>query len=96
VYDITKECEHPPLCYDFNDVAKFANRAEVRAALGVSPKDRQWQECNMMVNLMFLTDFMSTQAGNVTHLLHEGHRVLVYSGMSHACMPACLGGPGLG
>lgn len=47
-YDIRKKCEKPPLCYDFGDVAKFLNQKSVRAALGVTDKDRKWQECNMV------------------------------------------------
>lgn len=50
-YDIRKKCEKPPLCYDFADVGKFLNQKSVRTALGVTDKDRKWQECNMVCHL---------------------------------------------
>lgn len=82
VYDVRKTCDNPPLCYDFSDVSAFVNRPEIRRALGVQPSDREWQECNMLVNIMFMTDFLQTYASNVTSLLNGGLRVLIYAGQA--------------
>lgn len=82
VYDVRKKCDKPPLCYDFSDVGTFINQPDVRRALGLKPSDRHWQECNMLVNVMFLTDFLQTYASNVTSLLNDGLKVLVYAGQA--------------
>jgi cathepsin A (carboxypeptidase C) len=82
VYDVRKNCEYPPLCYDFSDIASFVNQASVRQALGLKDTDKEWQECNMMVNLMFFTDFMQTYASDVTTLLNDGLRVIIYAGQA--------------
>jgi hypothetical protein len=34
VYDIRKKCEHPPLCYDFDNMSKFLQKPEIVEALG--------------------------------------------------------------
>lgn len=82
VYDVRKKCDKPPLCYDFADVSAFVNRPETRKALGVKDSDRQWQECNMLVNVLFMTDFLQTYASNVATLLNDGIRVLIYAGQA--------------
>lgn len=82
VYDVRKNCDNPPLCYDFTDIGTFVNQPGVRKALGLLPSDRAWQECNMMVNLLFFTDFMQTFASNVASLLDDGLRVLIYAGQA--------------
>lgn len=82
IYDVRKKCEYPPLCYDFSDVASFINQPNVRNYLGLRSTDRKWQECNMLVNILFLTDFMQTYATNVANILNDGIRVLIYAGQA--------------
>ena len=32
-YDVTQQCQYPPLCYDFSKMTAFFNRADVKAAM---------------------------------------------------------------
>ena len=51
------KCEKLPLCYDFSNIEAYLNRAEVVEALGASGS---WQSCNMVVNKLFMADFMTS------------------------------------
>ena len=76
-YDMRLKCENPPLCYPFENVGKFLNDPEVQRKLGVN---KQWEECNMMVNLFFQQDFMRNFHQLIPEMLHSGIRVLIYAG----------------
>lgn len=78
VYDIREKCEHPPLCYDFSNVDKFLLRDDVIEALGV--KGRKWTECNTVVHLFLLFDYMPSLSPKVAYLLENNVTGLVYSG----------------
>ncbi|KNC84790.1 hypothetical protein SARC_02998 [Sphaeroforma arctica JP610] len=78
-YDVREQCEHPPLCYDFAPVSDFLNDANTRKTLHVQG-DEEWQSCNMLVNLHFITDFMRDLSPNVTMLLEDDLDVLIYAG----------------
>ena len=78
VYDYTKKCDNPPLCYDFSATDKFLNLDKVRAALGVS--GREWVNCNMEVHTALLGDWVTNMASKVSAILEKGLEVLVYSG----------------
>jgi len=80
VYDMREPCEHPPLCYDFSNVATYLDRAEVRAALGVG--QRKWSDCNHVVALGFELsgDWMQSYEKKLPDQLGDGVRVLIYAG----------------
>lgn len=78
VYDITKKCEHPPLCYDFDLVGEFLARKDVISALGV--QGRKWSDCNMVVHTKMLGDWLTNLSEEVSYLINSGLKVLVYSG----------------
>lgn len=78
VYDIRKKCDHPPLCYDFDNMTKFIEREDVRAELGVGK--RSWTQCNMFVHTLMLGDWVNNLQGAVANLLENNVNVLVYSG----------------
>ena len=78
VYDIRKQCDYPPLCYDFTPVENFLNRADVIESLGV--QGRAWETCNMAVHTALLGDWVTDLSKEVTYLLENKVNVLVYSG----------------
>lgn len=78
VYDIRKQCEHPPLCYDFTNVENFLKREDVIESLGV--KGRSWVTCNMAVHTALLGDWVTNLSDKVVYLLNNHVNVLVYSG----------------
>lgn len=78
VYDIRKDCDNPPLCYDFSEVDRFLALEKVRAALGVG--NREWTACNTAVHTFLLGDWMNTLANDVAYLLDNDINVLVYNG----------------
>jgi cathepsin A (carboxypeptidase C) len=77
-YDIRQPCSNPPLCYDFSLMNKFLGREDVRAHLGV--EDRKWTECDFLVHLFLLGDWMNDFSGALAFLLENEVQVLVYSG----------------
>ncbi|GAB5359215.1 hypothetical protein AAMO2058_000525200 [Amorphochlora amoebiformis] len=79
MYDVTKKCEKPPLCYDFSEITSYLNEPDVQKALGVS---KTWSDCNRLVDLEFIYggDWMLSYADDVALLLDAGVRVLVYVG----------------
>jgi len=78
IYDIRRKCDHPPLCYDFDNLGRFLERADVKAELGV--KDRNWSSCNMIVHTFMVGDWVTNMDYAVTNLLKNNIQVLVYSG----------------
>lgn len=79
VYDIRKECTYPPLCYDFSQVDRFLARSDIRAELGI-PEHVKWEECNMLVHLLLLGDWIDSFQKDVEVVLAHRRRALVYSG----------------
>jgi len=79
-YDIRKNCEHPPLCYDFSNVNTFMNLDSTREALHVSKKANSWESCNMGINLKFHSDWMHDFSPYVGDMLNGGIPVLIYAG----------------
>jgi cathepsin A (carboxypeptidase C) len=77
VYDITKPCEVPGLCYDFSPETTWLNNATVQSTIGVN---KEWATCNFEVNGDFSKDWMKDQQGNIPKLLANGTRVLIYAG----------------
>lgn len=79
-YDLRIKCGDSPLCYDFSAVAKFLNKPEVRAKIGVPPSVRKWEECSRGVQIRFTKDWMHIFDQKLPDLLHAGIPVLVYVG----------------
>ena len=78
VYDIRIPCEHPPLCYDFDNLDKLIDLPEVREALNVD--QRSWEQCNQVVHTFMLGDWISDLSPQVDYALSNGVGILVYSG----------------
>lgn len=78
VYDIRKQCDYPPLCYDFSPISNFLLRNDVIESLGV--QGRSWVDCNMAVHTALLGDWVTDLSSKVEYLLNNNVNVLVYSG----------------
>lgn len=76
-YDMRIKCEKAPLCYDFSNVETYLNRDDVKETIGAKG---DWQSCNMIVNKLFMADFMTSFHQGIPDLLHDGLEVLIYAG----------------
>lgn len=76
-YDQRIKCAKPPLCYDMSNDVKFLNDPEVQKQLGV---DKKFTSCNMIVNKLFLVDFMRNYHELIPPMLEGGLEVLIYAG----------------
>jgi len=80
-YDIRKQCEHRPLCYDFDHVAKWLRSPKTKKALNVDEKhSHSWQSCNYGINMQFHNDWMHDFSPYVADLLNAGIPALMYAG----------------
>ena len=80
-YDIRKQCEVPPLCYDFSFVQAWLNRKETKLALHVDAEhSHSWSSCNFGINMKFHTDWMKDFSHYVADLLNDGIPALIYAG----------------
>lgn len=80
-YDIRKNCDVPPLCYDFGPIQKFLNSPATKRALHVDEKhSHSWETCNFGINMQFHTDWMKDFSGYVAELLNAGYPALIYVG----------------
>ncbi|CAI2370968.1 unnamed protein product [Moneuplotes crassus] len=78
VYDIRIPCEHPPLCYDMDNLDKIIAKPEVREALQVG--DRSWTQCDMDVHSKLTKDWVLDLSPKVRYALDQGVGYLIYSG----------------
>jgi len=76
-YDQRIKCAVPPLCYDMSNDVKFLNDPEVQKQLGV---DKTFASCNMLVNKLFMADFMRNYHQLIPPMLEGGIEVLIYAG----------------
>jgi len=76
-YDMRIRCEHLPLCYEFSHVADFLNKPEVQSEIGAKG---QWASCSMLVNKLFMADFMRSFHYGIPDLLAADIDVLIYAG----------------
>lgn len=76
-YDQRIKCAVPPLCYDMDNDVKFLNDPEVQTQLGVNMK---FQSCNMIINKMFIIDWMRGFHQLIPPMLQGGIEVLIYAG----------------
>merc|ERR1712223_1053436 len=67
----------PPLCYDFSNIDTYLNRDDVKETLGAT---KRWSDCNMVVNKLFMADFMKSFHHVIPDMLHDGLEVLLYAG----------------
>jgi len=79
-YDIRKQCDIKPLCYDFSNIEKFLNSPTTREALHVTDESGEWTSCNMGINMKFHSDWMHDFSPFVADLLNDGIHTLVYAG----------------
>jgi len=80
LYDYTKGCDVPPLCYDFSKENAWLNDAKNIAAIGA--KKKAWTSYNRAVEikLVFAGDWMLTFKDAVRSLLEDDIPVLIYHG----------------
>jgi len=80
LYDYTKPCTVPPLCYDFSKETAWLNEKANIAAIGA--KKDSWTSCNRVVEvkLVFTGDWMLTFKDAIKSLLEGGIPVLIYHG----------------
>jgi len=80
-YDIRKQCEVPPLCYDFSNVEKWLNTESTKKALNVDEThSHSWKSCNFGINMKFHVDWMKDFSHYVVDLLEAGFPALIYAG----------------
>lgn len=80
-YDIREQCEHKPLCYDFDNIDKYLGQDSVLEALGI-PEEARWVECNKGVDiiLQYSGDWMKEFKTAVAEILEAGVNTLIYAG----------------
>jgi len=80
LYDVTKPCTKPPLCYDFSKETAWLNDPKNIAAIGA--KKKSWTSCNreVEIKLVFAGDWMLTFKDAVKSLLEGDIPVLIYHG----------------
>ena len=76
-YDICQPCRVPPLCYNFSNITKFLSRSDVKADLGIG--SHSWEQCNQLVELALVNDWVHEFKDAVSTVLSNGRRVMVYS-----------------
>jgi hypothetical protein len=80
-YDIRKQCEVRPLCYDFSNVETFLNSESTKKALNVDEShSHNWAACNFGINMKFHVDWMKDFSPYVKDLLEAGFPALIYAG----------------
>jgi len=79
-YDIRKPCGESSLCYDMTSTETFLNLQSTKDALHVSDKIKTWTECNNVVNAGFMGDWMRDYAQEISPMLEDNIRVLIYAG----------------
>lgn len=79
-YDIRKQCDPQPLCYDFTDINNYLNLASTKKMLGV-PADITWTDCNQTVYIPFENaDFEESYRKYIPLLLAGNKSVVIYNG----------------
>ncbi|CEO97689.1 hypothetical protein PBRA_005803 [Plasmodiophora brassicae] len=79
LYDIRKQCNPQPLCYDFSLLEKLLNQPSVMASLGVSSQAQAWKECR--TTTLPPTDAWVSSGGSLlSSLLERGLPTLIFYG----------------
>ena len=81
VYDVREQCEHKPLCYDFDNIDKYLAQDDVLKALGI-PDEARWVECNKGVDIImqYSGDWMKEFGTAVAEIVAAGVNTLIYAG----------------
>ena len=100
-YDIRKQCNPAPLCYDMSNIVTYLNLPSVRQHLGVG--DRTWTTCDGTVYSYFeakdfersyLQDLPKILAANVSVLLYNGNEDLICNFYGTAAYANAMKWPG--
>ncbi|KAL3828492.1 hypothetical protein ACJIZ3_017294 [Penstemon smallii] len=78
-YDIRKECEGGPFCYDFSNAENFLNDVSVKKALGVEG-DIEFVACSAAVYDAMSVDVVRNFDIGIPSLLRDGVKLLIYAG----------------
>lgn len=79
-YDIRKQCDPAPLCYNFTDITNYLNTPSVQKSLGVKAGS-VWETCDGTVyEYLESTDFEESYRQDVISLLAGNVSVLFYNG----------------
>jgi serine carboxypeptidase-like clade 4 len=78
-YDVRKQCNPAPLCYDFTPISDYLNQASVRSHLGVG--NTPWQTCSSNVYQYMQNDFEVNFRNDLATLLANSIRVVIYEGV---------------
>jgi serine carboxypeptidase-like clade 4 len=78
-YDVRKQCNPPPLCYDMTPIGDYLNEASVRKQLGVG--NTPWQTCSSVVYQYLTNDFEVSYRSDLPFLMSNGVRVTIYEGV---------------
>lgn len=78
-YDIRKQCDPAPLCYDFSGITDYLNEDATRKMLGVG--SITWQSCSNRVYTYMENDFEVNFRDDIPLLLSAGVRVTIYEGV---------------
>eukprot|EP00826_Nyctotherus_ovalis_P045783 TRINITY_DN509_c0_g1_i2.p2 TRINITY_DN509_c0_g1~~TRINITY_DN509_c0_g1_i2.p2 ORF type:complete len:422 (+),score=130.88 TRINITY_DN509_c0_g1_i2:103-1368(+) len=78
-YDITKECDVPPLCYDMGNIDTFLNNATIQQI--IKTKVDEYNACDFVVRIFLIADWWFDFSYDVRYLLDDKKmKVMVYSG----------------
>jgi len=78
-YDIRKQCDPKPLCYDLANIGTYLNLPSTRQKLGVG--DRTWETCDGTVYSYFeKKDFERSFMKDIPYLLANNQSVVIYNG----------------
>lgn len=78
-YDVRKQCNPPPLCYDMTPITDYLNLDSTRKMLGVG--DITWEACSNRVYTYMEDDFEVNFRNDIPVLLSAGVRVTIYEGV---------------
>ncbi|KAK4482656.1 hypothetical protein RD792_009820 [Penstemon davidsonii] len=78
-YDIRKECEGGPFCYDWSNADNFLNDMSVKKVLGVEG-DIEFVACSTAVYDAMSVDVVRNFDIGIPSLLRDGVKLLIYAG----------------
>jgi len=78
-YDIRKQCNPAPLCYDLTPIGDYLNQKSVREHLGVGTTS--WQTCSSVVYQYLQNDFEVNFDQDIPYLIANNVPVTIYEGV---------------
>jgi len=79
-YDITKQCNPAPMCYDLSLIQQFLNLNSTKKRFGVA-QNFTWDECSQRVYVPLEADFVQAFQTLLPDLL-ASYRVVIYEGVN--------------